>query len=214
MNSLGSAIFLDKILVTQLWNYKITISSDEQFLANGGEEPTGSKEKIVQLWNLKTGKLTRTFSGYSDPSIVANASNQTILSMRSPRGYIERWNLNDFQHQQGNEQNEKLLWQEPKQQHQTSFPRFLPRDAVLLSASDDGKTLATSFYQKPMRNRILIWNTLSGKLLYSLSPGSSSVAPGGYYGSITFSPSGHLLANDPSGMSNTGNIHIWRLPKH
>ena len=213
-HSLGSATLFDQVLVTQLWNQKITMSSDEQFLANGGESSTGNKEKIVQLWDLKTGKLTRTFSGYSDPSIVANASGEAILCMRSPSGSVERWHLLKLQPQQGNEQDAKLVEPQPTRPQPLARPRFLPRDAVLLAASADGKTLATGFDRKPLRNRILLWDTSSGKLLYSLSPGSASVAPGGYYSSVTFSPSGHLLASDPSGETNTGNIHLWRLPRH
>ncbi len=204
LSSLGSATHLDKILATHHWSEKITISSDERFLANGGDGSRHSEE-TVQVWDLKTGKLTRTFSGYSNPLIMDSPSSQPVLLMRNSSGRVEKWNLINDQHQLGNEQDEKLTPQQPKppqiQPPQTPLPRFLPRDSVLLASSTDGKTIATGFDKKPMRDRLLIWDTSTEKLLYSLSPRN-------YGGAIALSPSGHLLANDPS-----GNIHVWRLPR-
>jgi hypothetical protein len=211
LSSLGSATVLERILVTQLETREITISPDEQFLASSGENPFKNQEATVQLWNLETGKLTHTFPGYSTPVFANPSSSQPTLLMHNREGQVERWNLTNLQHEQGNDQDKKLLKQQT-QLLEIPLPSFLPDNAEFLASSSDGKILVTAFHRSGLYNRMLVWDTQSKKLLYSLSPGSPFIPIKGYRSYVVLSPSGHLLANDPSDMAITeGILHIWRL---
>ncbi len=106
----------------------LAISPNSQFLVSG------SKDFMIKIWNLKTGKLIRTLSGHYEPiSSVQFASRGKVLISRSVSGKVLFW---DFA---TGESRNRLT-------HETTDPAIVakpldPRGTILASLTWDGTIL-------------------------------------------------------------------------
>jgi WD40 repeat protein len=161
--SLPSGIFLERTLTghsDSVWS--VAYSPDGQTLASG------SWDKTIKLWNVKTGNLLQTLTGHSDQvrSVAYSPDGQTLASGSSDKT-IKLWNVRT-----GN-----LL--------QTLTGHS---DSVWLAYSPDGQTLASGSWD----NTIKIWDVKTGNLLQTLTGHSDSVY------SVAYSPDGQTLASGSS----------------
>jgi WD40 repeat protein len=131
----------------------VAFSPDEQTLASG------SWDKTIKLWDLRTGRLIRTLTGHSNWvwSVAISPNGQTLVSSSSD-GTIKLWNLRTGQ-----------------------LIRTLTEikdGASSFAISADGQTVATA-----REKTIKLWNLRTGELLGTLSSsdrvGSLTLSPDG-----------------------------------
>lgn len=212
ITELRSNYFLQKILFTEsspfIGNQDFTslaFSSDGQQLAGGSEGKT-------HLWNLKTGKLIRTFGQEKNQPpnskhISISPDKQTLVNFTND-GFIKLWNLKTGQlsHTVTKFRNEELLklkhgydreYSLTSKNKPRSFDEYAqgwPLDRYLISA--DGTTAATfdNTHLNDDKDKIKLWNVNTGKLLRTISPDQSPVE---YLGNILgLSANGQFLASD------------------
>jgi hypothetical protein len=142
INSLSSSTFLQKIIAvgTKPVNW-VSLSQDGQILASNSVK---DNQQEVQLWEIKTGKLIRSFPGYSKPVFSRTAtSNAQTLIVSSKDKKIELWNLKTGQ----------LI-----------RTLSVPNNITAIEISEQGQILASA-----EENKIHFWNLQSGKYIQTLS---------------------------------------------
>ncbi|MFN7384702.1 MAG: protein kinase domain-containing protein [Dolichospermum sp.] len=162
----------------------VAYSPDGQTLASG------SSDKTIKLWNVKTGKLLQTLKGHSSwvTSVAYSPDGQTLAS-GSGDNTIKLWDVNT-----GN-----LL--------QTFTGHSSSVNSV--AYSPDGQTLASGSGDKTIK----LWDVKTGNLLQTLPGHSGWVRP------VAYSPDGQTLASgsqdDTIKLWNvkTGNL-LQTLPSH
>jgi WD40 repeat protein len=218
INSLSSSTFLQKIIAVGTAPVNsVSISPDGQILASNSFQDNQQK---VQLWEIKTGQLIRTFLGYSKAVCSSTATpNAQTLIVSSKDQKIELWNLATGQlirtlsvpnnitaieiSEQGQilasaEENKIHLWnlQSGKYLRTLSFPN----QVYSFKMTPDGTTLisVTGSAQK----NIAIWDLKTGQLINNLPihPWSKEIA---------ITPDGQTLAS--SGDKENGIIKLWNL---
>jgi len=124
----------------------IVISPDGQTLASG------SDDKTIKLWNLKTGKLLRTLTGHKEKvtSLVFSPDGKTLVSS-SLDNTIKLWNV------QTGKLNRNLTG------HSSAV--------ISIAISPDGKTLSSSSYDKTLR----LWNLSNGRLVHTFKVFATAV---------------------------------------
>ncbi|MCT7961418.1 serine/threonine protein kinase [Laspinema sp. D1] len=142
------------------WVRSVAISSDGETLVSG------SRDKTIKIWNLKTEKLLNTLTGHDlwVRSVAISLDGQTLVS-GSYDNTIKIWNLKSG----------KLL---------NSLTGH--RDAIWsIAISPDGQTLVSGSQD----DTIKVWNLKTGELLNSLLANSNGVA------AIGISPDGNTLVS-------------------
>ncbi|MFB8792114.1 MAG: WD40 repeat domain-containing protein [Potamolinea sp.] len=218
INSLSSSTFLQKIIaVDDTTIDSVAISPDGQFLVS---DSFNVNEQKVQLWDLKTGRLIRTFPGYSKAAFSNTATpNTQTLIVSSKDKKIQLWNLKTGQlirtlstpnnitsitiSEQGQilasaEENKIHLWNLKSGKYLRTLS--LPNKVNAFIMTPDGETLVsvTGMVQK----NIETWDLKTGQLISNLPihPWSSAIA---------ITPDGQTLAS--SGDKENGIINLWNL---
>lgn len=146
ISSFPSSRFLRGTLTGHLDSVtSITISNDGQFLASG------SQDKTIKLWNLRTGELLRSFYGHSSAiESIAISPDRHILISGSEHDGIKVWNLST---------GEVLC----------SFSQDSSFDAVRsVTISPDGKILVAGI-SGLIGGEVRIWDLSTNKLLHNLT---------------------------------------------
>ena len=145
------------------WVWSVAYSPDGQTLASG------SWDKTIKLWNVKTGNLRQTLTGHSDEvySVAYSPDGQTLAS-GSGDNTIKLWNVKT-----GN-------------LRQTLTGHSGSVDSV--GYSPDGQTLASGSSDWTIK----LWNVKTGNLRQTLTGHSGSVD------SVGYSPDGQTLASGSS----------------
>ncbi len=140
--------------------HSVSFSSDGQILASG------SKDKTIKLWDVKTGKELRTLSGHGDGvSSVSFSSDGQILASGSKDKTIKLWDV--------------------KTGKELRTLKGHSDGVISVSFSPDGHTLASGSKDKTIK----LWDVKTGKELRTLKGHSDGVI------SVSFSPNGHTLAS-------------------
>ncbi|MBD0345744.1 MAG: serine/threonine protein kinase [Coleofasciculus sp. Co-bin14] len=136
----------------------IAISPDGQFLASG------SYDKTIKLWSLRTGELLNTLSGHTNRiSCIAISPDSQFLASGSYDKSIKLWALSTGE----------LLQTLVGHLRRVKYLSFSPNAQTLVSSGDE---------------EIKVWAVRTGKLLRNLA-GNSNTAP-----LVAFSPDGHTCA--------------------
>lgn len=142
--------------------------------------------KYAVVWDLRTRKITKTFSVATGPTggsnTVAFSPDSRVVAVGGTGNAIELYNL------RSGEPTIKL----PGDDGTPQAIRFSPDGTLLASATLSGNAD--------------LWDVASGKLLARLSNGSA----GAFDDSVRFSPDGKLLAIGDT----AGNVVIWDVTKH
>jgi WD40 repeat protein len=137
----------------------VAISPDGQTVASG------SRDKTIQLWNLKTGELLGTLTGHSDRvTCVTFSSGGQILASAGADSTIKIWQVSTGE------------------LRSTLTGHAGAVNTVALSP--DGKTAISGSWDRTVK----LWNLLDGKLSHTLSGHLLSVA------SVAVSPDGKTIA--------------------
>jgi WD40 repeat protein len=196
--------------------WSVAISPDGQTLASG------SQDKTIKLWNLRTREVQRTLSGHSDwiLAVAFSADNQTLASA----GYaadktVKLWNPGTGQPLRTLSDHSNEVWSvaiSPNGQTLASgsndqtiklwnlrtgeLLRTLvghTSDVLSVAISPDGQTLASASSDKTIK----LWNLPTGELLHTLSGHSETVR------AVAISPDGQTLASS----SRDKTIKLWNL---
>ena len=147
------------LLGNSVWIYSVAISPDGQILASG------SYDKTIKIWNLRTGKLLHILLGHAEAvQSVAFSPNGKLLASGSWDKTIKLWNL----------ETGELLG---------TLSGHLD-DVKAIAISPDGQTLASGSWDKTIK----LWNLETGKLLRTLNQQNA-------VRTVAFSPNGQLLAS-------------------
>ncbi|MDM3852897.1 MAG: hypothetical protein PT119_23670 [Aphanizomenon gracile PMC627.10] len=145
--SLPSGIFLERTITGHSGSVRsVAFSPDGQTLASGSED------KTIKLWNVKTGNLLQTLIGHSDTVSVAYSPDGQTLASGSNDYTIKLWDVKT-----GN-----LL--------QTLTGHSGAVNSV--AYSPDGQTVASGSWDKTIK----LWNVKTGNLLQTLASSVNSVA--------------------------------------
>src|SRR6266446_990935 len=140
--------------------WSVAISADGQTLASG------SFDKTIKLWNLKTGNLLRTLTGHKNHVVsVAISADGQMLASGSFDKTIKLWNLKTGD----------LLC--TLTEHENTV--------VSVAISADGQTLASGSWDKTIK----LWNLKTGDLLCTLTEHENTVV------SVAISADGQTLAS-------------------
>lgn len=153
------------------------------FSPDGQTIAVGNNDKNIELWHLASGKLMHTLIGHKgDITSVAFSPDGQTLASGSNDNIIKLWHIIDSY---------KLIYAI------TATTRY-PDGITFIAFSPDGESLASgSNYIK----NIQIWQTSTGKLIYTLRGHSNRV------NSAAFSPDGQTLASG----SDDRTIKLWDL---
>ncbi|MFM6642637.1 MAG: protein kinase domain-containing protein, partial [Microcystis panniformis] len=206
--------FIENLLQTlkghSNWVWSVAYSPDGQTVASGSED------KTIKLWNVKTGNLLQTLIGHSyTVSVAYSPDGQTLASGSFDN--IELWDVktgNLLQTLTGHSNLVNSVAYSPDGQTVASgswdntiklwYARTgellqtltgNSRSVLSLAYSPDGQTLASGSYDKTIK----LWNPRTGELLQTLTGHS------GWVWSIAYSPDGQTLAS--GSLDNT--IKLW-----
>ncbi|MFM6748888.1 MAG: protein kinase domain-containing protein [Dolichospermum sp.] len=142
------------------WVWSVAYSPDGQTLASG------SVDKTIKLWNVKTGNLLQTLTGHSNSvrSVAYSPDGQTLASGSDDKT-IKLWDVKTGKLLQTLEGHSDWVYS--------------------VAYSPDGQTVASGSVDKTIK----LWNVNTGKLLQTLEGHSSSVR------SVAYSPDGQTLAS-------------------
>ncbi|GAA6622992.1 WD40 repeat domain-containing protein [Scytonema sp. NUACC26] len=214
-----SGIVSDKISNSVLTEHtdsvwSIILSNENQNLVSG------SADKTIKIWNLKTGKVQHTLTGHNDVirSLVFSSDRQNLISADS-QGKVRIWNwqtkqlikiLNicsvplwsivmssDNRTLISGDENGNLIFSDIHTGKILQVIKGHSGRIFSIAISPDGKKLVTGGIDK----KIKIWELPTGKLLQTLNGHSDAVR------SVTFSPNGQQIAS--GSWDNT--IKIWNL---
>ncbi|MBD3884895.1 serine/threonine protein kinase [Phormidium tenue FACHB-886] len=194
--------------------WAVAISPDGKTLASG------SFDRTIRLWNLKTGRLLRVLSGHTDAvRAIALSTDGKLLASGSGDKTIKIWDLQTGKLLRTLAGHTGPVWSvalSPDSQTLVSgsydgtikiwalqtgeLRRTLPEhyDSVWsVTVSPDGQTLVSSAYD----GTIKVWNLPTGNLLRTLSGHSDSVR------AIAISPDGKTLAS----ASWDKTVKLWDL---
>lgn len=145
--------------------WTVCFSPDGKFIATGA----GTGDGTVKLWDVSTGNLVHTFSGFSDVRSVCFSTNGDILAAAGDY-FIKLWQINNF--------NEIM-----------TLYGAGGLTITIIRFSPDGNILASGSAERTIR----LWNINNGSLLQNLSGHTGTVW------SLAFSPDGHTLASGGGG---------------
>lgn len=173
---------VQKLLNQGLLRYSLTGHTNEvtsvAFSQDGQILISGSADKTIKLWNLKTGQLIRTLRGHTQTinRVVVSPDGQFIASGGSTDTTIKLWNLKTGQ-----------LIRTFQDGGQVGSVRFSP----------DGKNLiAASLVPNSVDGRIQVWQVGTGKLIHR-SPNIT------WRAGIHVSPDGKTYAIAGNGITST-----------
>ncbi len=194
--------------------WAVAVSRDGRTLVSG------SADKTIKVWNLKTGQLRQTLSGHSDivRSVTIGPDGQTLASGSGDRT-LKIWNLQTGKllgtlngHVgpvwsvaisrdgrtvvSGEEDGSIKFWSLQTGELHRTIPAHLGR-VFSVALSPDGQICATAGMDKTIK----IWQMETGNLLRTLEGHSDTVR------SVNFSPNGQKLAS--SSWDRT--IKIWNV---
>jgi WD40 repeat protein len=214
--NLSSGISLEKTLTghsSLVWS--VAYSPDGQTLASG------SHDKTIKLWDVKTGNLLQTLTGHSDwVNSVAYSPNGQTLASGSGDNTIKLWNLKTGNLLQtleghsdmvlsveyspdgqtlasGSRDNTIKLWNVKTGKLLQTLEGHSYYSVISVAYSPDGQTLASGSQD----NTIKLWNIKTGNLLQTLTGHSNSVW------SVAYSPDGQTLASG----SLDKTIKLWNV---
>lgn len=155
----------------------IAFSQDGTLLATNGDD------RIVKLWNVKTGRFSSSFSGQGkEGSAVAISPDGSLIAGGSFDGKVTLWNI------------------QRKSLHKTLMYLNRPHshDGFVHAAifSPDGKYVISGGSDAVIR----VWNTQTGKIVKTLNGHSASVL------SLAIAPNGQTLVSGSADKT----IRVWR----
>ncbi|MFB2970819.1 protein kinase [Aerosakkonema sp. BLCC-F183] len=186
-------------LLISLFSLKTTLPghsnsvSSVAFSPDGQTLASGSGDKTIKIWYIRSGQLKTTLTGHSnDVKSVAFSPDGQTLASSSEQLKLPIWLDRDHTV----DDNTIKIWDISSGQLKTTLTRH-SNPVYSVAFSPDGQTLASGGWD----NTIKIWDISSGKLKTTLT---------GHYHrvySVAFSPDGQTLAS--GGLDNT--IKIWDI---
>jgi WD40 repeat protein len=191
----------------------IAMTPDGQLIASGSED------KTIKVWNLRTGQLLRTLTGHSEGiRSVAISPDGKLLASGGDDKTIKLWNLDTGKllhtltgHSDivqsvtispdgnliasGSNDKTVKLWNLHTRQEirtLTGFSYFV----VSVAISRDGQTLVSG------AEKLYLWHLPTGNLISTISDPSGNVIP-----SLAMTPDGETLVSG----SNWGKFSLWNL---
>jgi WD40 repeat protein len=167
------------------WVKIITFSPNGQLLASG------SKDKTIKIWDIKTGQLQRTLQLTQSVAQISFSEDATIINSTDINGSVQQWDVRTGEAIQplAHLQNKSAVKGEKVQTN-------LSADGMLVARAETDKT-------------IKIWNLKTGQEVSTLS---------GHYDTahtIKFSPNNHLIAtvalSGEHELLTGGNFHDLRI---
>lgn len=190
------------------------------FSANGQTLASGSEDRTIKLWNLKTGQVNRTLTGHtaSVRSVSLSPDGQTLAS-GSGDNTIKLWSVQTGEVRQtleghsdpvwsvtfdrtgqllisGSEDQTIKLWNVQTGQLSQTLEGHSGR-VYSVALSSDGQTIASGSGDRTMK----LWNAQTGELRYTLEEHGDAVR------SVAFSPDGQQIAS--ASWDNT--VKIWNV---
>ncbi|MFN6099353.1 MAG: protein kinase domain-containing protein, partial [Dolichospermum sp.] len=211
--------FIENLLQT-LTGHSYSVNS-VAYSPDGQTVASGSWDKTIKLWNVKTGNLLQTLEGhsYSVYSVAYSPDGQTVASGSWDKT-IKLWNVNTgnlLQTLKGHSSSVSSVAYSPDGQtlasgsedktikmwnvHTGNLLQTLEGNTKPVNSeaySPDGQTVASGSTDKTIN----LWNVKTGKLLQTFNGHSNWVT------SVAYSPDGQTLASG----SWDKTIKIWQIP--